>query len=114
MRKLSRMNPARIRHPITGDAGDEYNGTFQIGLGGVLLTVIASNGMGWDHVSVSHPLRTPTWAEMCAIKKLFFHDDETVVQFHPAQERYINVHEHCLHLWRWQGGEFPLPAVVMV
>ena len=114
MRNLHHLNLARVRHPIAGDVGDLYNGAFQIGVNGVLLTVIASNGRGWDHVSVSHPLRSPTWSEMCEVKRLFFKDDETVVEYHPAAANYINIHEHCLHLWRWQDGEFPMPDLVMV
>ncbi len=33
--------------------------------------VIASDGAGWEHVSVSFENRTPTWDEMCQIKALF-------------------------------------------
>lgn len=114
MRNLNRFNPARIRHPLTGDVGDAYNGAFQIGVNGVLLSVIASNGRGWDHVSVSHPYRTPTWQEMCEIKRLFFKEEETVIQYHPARSNYINIHDHCLHLWRKQDADFPMPDLIMV
>ena len=38
---------------------------------GATLRVLFSDGLGWDHVSVSLADRCPTWAEMCFIKDLF-------------------------------------------
>ncbi|MHB1516663.1 MAG: DUF7694 domain-containing protein, partial [Acidiferrobacteraceae bacterium] len=76
--------------------------------------VIVSDGMGWDHVSVSLPDRCPTWAEMCHIKKLFFGPDEIVMQLHPAERDYRNCHPYCLHLWRPQDQTIPLPDPLMV
>lgn len=78
------------------------------------LRVIASDGDGWDHVSVSLPDRTPTWDEMCGIKKLFFGDDQMAVQYHPAGKDYINQHPYCLHLWRPHGQEIQMPPRYMV
>lgn len=66
-------------------------------------------GRGWEHVSVSHPSRCPTWEEMCKVKEMFWRDDETVVQFHPRKERYYNVHPYCLHLWKMADTEYVLP-----
>jgi len=94
--------------------GDGDNGMFVIPYHGETFTVLASDGMGWDHVSVSTRKRCPTWDEMCAIKKLFFAADEVVVQFHPAEKDYVNCHPFCLHMWRWQEGEFPVPLPMMV
>lgn len=78
-------------------------GVFEIAHKGVLLCVTACDGnvndTGWDHVSVSTFDRCPTWEEMCYIKRQFFKDNETVLQFHPPTNSYIT-HEHCLHLWR--------------
>lgn len=62
----------------------------------------------WEHVSVSlfnqrdakgNPARLPTWDEMCAVKEMFWTADETVIQFHPAQDKYVNAFD-CLHLWK--------------
>jgi hypothetical protein len=69
---------------------------------------------GWEHVSVSLIDRTPTWAEMCRIKGLFWDEEDTVVQFHPPKSEYVNCHPYCLHLWRWTGGEFPRPSSTLV
>lgn len=64
------------------------------------LFVIASDGMGWEHVSVSLQGRTPTWAEMCRIKDEFWGPEDVVLQFHPARSQYVNFATNCLHLWR--------------
>ena len=66
------------------------------------LFIIVSDGGGWDHVSVHAEGRCPTWEEMCRVKELFFKDDETVMQIHPAKADYINHHPYTLHLWRPQ------------
>jgi hypothetical protein len=69
----------------------------------VPLAAIASDQMGWEHVSVSLPHRCPTWNEMCFIKDLFWGPDDVVVQIHPAHINYVNNHPYCLHLWRRCG-----------
>lgn len=61
---------------------------------------IASDALGWEHVSVSRRDRCPTWEEMCAVKALFWDDDDCVVQYHPRKSEYVNNHPNCLHLWR--------------
>ncbi len=76
--------------------------------------IIFSWGGGWDHVSVSFKNRTPTWDEMVEVKNMFFRKDETVIQFHPKEEERINLHPHCLHLWKKQGWEAELPPGWMV
>jgi hypothetical protein len=76
--------------------------------------IIASIGCDWDHVSVSLEKRCPTWIEMDYVKRLFFHQDEVVMQLHPAEKDHVNVHSYCLHLWRPQKEEIPLPPKWMV
>lgn len=78
------------------------------------LHVIASDGCGWDHVSVSRKDRCPTWDEMVQIKDLWFGEDETVVQYHPKESAYINICDTCLHLWKQHGAEIELPPPFMV
>ena len=77
-------------------------------------TVVWSNGMGWEHVSVAFANRTPTWDEMSKVKDMFWHEDETVVQFHPKKSEYVNIHPYCLHLWRKKGEEYKLPEKFMI
>jgi len=98
----------------TADNGN--NGIFLIKKKNIKIQVIASDGLGWDHVSATiiNRKRTPTWEEMCYIKDLFFDDSECVVQFHPAREDYVNNHKYCLHLWRPQMGPMQMPIKLMV
>ena len=90
--------------------------------------VIASDGAGWDHVSVSMwtssgPAgRCPTWEEMCIVKALFFDEAEAVVQFHPPKSQYVSgestggAAKWCLHLWRPQSkrNRIKLPPTELV
>ena len=78
------------------------------------LTVVASDGAGWEHVSVSTSIRTPTWSEMCKIKDLFWGDECCVLQFHPPRADYINNHPFCLHLWRNPSDEVKTPPWQLV
>lgn len=78
------------------------------------LKVVVSEGLGWDHVSVSLPNMVPTWSMMCFVKDLFFDEDEVVIQYHPKKECYVNFHPYCLHLWRSQTITFPTPPACMV
>jgi hypothetical protein len=57
-------------------------------------------GSGWEHVSIAKSKKTPTWEEMCEIKSIFREETETVVQYHPSKDRYVNTNENCLHLWK--------------
>jgi len=94
---------------ITTDA-DGMNGVFGVGT----LTVIASDGDGWDHVSVSHPTRCPTWREMQRVRECFFKENEWVVQYSPPKSEHVNFMETCLHLWRPQHGHMPTPPKRLV
>ena len=78
------------------------------------LRVIADSGQGWDHVSVSTETRCPTWEEMDRIKRIFFKDHETAVQYHVPASDHINIHDYCLHLWRPTFKRFPMPPKIRV
>jgi hypothetical protein len=90
------------------------NGYFIIPRGKDTLAIIASDGMGWEHVSVSLDHRTPTWEEMCTVKDLFWSPEARVVQFHPPHSEYVNMHPYTLHLWRAPDREFVHPPSVLV
>ena len=79
-------------------------------------TVQVSWGAGWDHVSVAPKKHSyvPSWDDMCAIKELFFKDDEAVIQIHPPKDEYVNNVPNCLHLWRANDKEMILPPAFMV
>lgn len=78
------------------------------------LLVQASDGGGWEHVSVSTTHRCPTWDEMCWIKSVFWDAEDCVMQFHPPMSEYVNAHPYCLHLWRPVNGEIARPPAWMV
>lgn len=112
MKDLHTLDKYRVdsRH-IYGWNGDGGNGVFKVFVGGRSFKCIASDGGGWDHVSVSpwNQKRCPTWEEMCAIKDMFFEPEETVIQYHPPHSEYVNNHPYCLHLWRPTDQEIPRP-----
>lgn len=100
-----------------GDAGDQGNGLFNIAspIDGANLKVIASDGGGWDHVSVSRRNRCPNWTEMDFIKRVFFLPDEVAMQLHVAESEHLSLHPYCLHIWRPNDGSaIPLPPSIMV
>lgn len=81
---------------------------------GLLLRIQASEGAGWEHVSVSLPNRCPSWEEMCAVKDLFWDGEDAVIQFHPPRSNYVSYSKYCLHLWRCKYQEQPLPHYGLV
>ncbi len=113
MRNLKLLDQYRKTHPILGD-GDEGNGYFEIPGIGSILRVIASNEEGWDHLSVSTVRRCPNWPEMKKVKELFFLDEELAFQIFPAKKDYVNCHPHCLHWFRPQEIEIPIPPKNMI
>lgn len=80
---------------------------------------IASDGEGWEHVSVSIKkpngiTRIPSWDEMCMVKELFWDKEDCIVQFHPPKSQYVNMHPNVLHLWRKQGIKFETPPSILI
>lgn len=113
------VSKARLSHVPGWESSvlDGYNGCFGFNFRGAPLRVICSDQLGWEHVSVSHGKRCPTWEEMCFIKDLFFDDEEVVMQLHPRKHEYVNCHPFCLHLWRPTAenpGRIPEPPSIMV
>lgn len=79
------------------------------------LRVVASDGLGWEHVSVSLPVhRVPTWDEMCYAKSVFWDEEDCVIQYHPPKSEYINDHPFVLHLWRPVGRDLERPPSILV
>jgi hypothetical protein len=109
------INKFRIKEGLC-KSDDSYGmiGTWVIPYKLEELCIISSDGMDWEHVSVSLEKRCPTWEEMCFIKDLFWNDDEVVIQLHPAKKDYINQYNNCLHLWRPIRQSIPMPPKIMI
>src|SRR5258708_1611999 len=103
-----------ILGPMSSTADDGNNGYFEVFINQKSFAVIASDGWGWEHVSVSLPNRCPAWEEMCKIKDIFWDGEDCVVQYHPPRSEYRNVHPYCLHLWRPINQQIPRPLPIMV
>lgn len=116
---MRKVNPEIEKYRVVvGSMGSSSscgnNGLFVIINHNDPIRIIASDGMGWEHVSVSLIKRTPTWTEMCKIKDLFWADNETVVQYHPSIDAYVDCHPYCLHLWKKIGTEYELPPAKLI
>lgn len=120
MKFSSELERWRLRTgPYGSPVGADFGAFFIPGPCGRDLKVIASPGdadenIPWEHVSVSLQNRCPNWPEMDYIKRLFWDDEETVMQLHPPRSTWINNYEYCLHLWRPLGVEIPLPPPIAV
>lgn len=122
MKNLHELDKYRVPH--LGFMGDENRGKFIIPDKNRKFNylAIASASDGWEHVSVSlisldqsaKISRCPRWNEMCEIKKLFFEPEEVVMQLHPAESNYVNIHPYVLHLWKPVDQEIPTPPIYMV
>jgi hypothetical protein len=98
--------------PFHESSGDRENGYLHIPKRH--MKIIFSVGGGWEHVSVSHPDRCPTWEEMDEIKRRFWAPQDTVMQLHVPVSDHKSLHDYCLHLWRPLTGEIPRPPSIMV
>ena len=102
-----------------GILGNDNHGVFKVFVAGRSFFCIASDGGGWEHVSVSPCNRKrkscPTWEEMSAIKDIFFNPDECVIEYHPPKSEYVNNYPYYLHLWRPNDGTaIPMPPKILV
>lgn len=117
MRDLRKLNAFRI--PLGKEwepSPEDTSGAFAIPspVDRQKLLVIASTAHGWDHVSVSRRNRCPNWDEMETVKRAFFEPHEVAMQLHVTPDQHISIHPNCLHLWRPQAVEIPLPPLELV
>ena len=97
------------------DVGDDgFNGIYVDPVERKNYFFVFSWGQGWEHLSVSQRNKTPSWDIMCRIKNVFWGEDEVCVEYHPKKEDYVNLHPHCLHIWKEVGKDFPTPPSILV
>jgi len=114
-----KLEYGRLRFgPMRSKPGDLHGAFSVIGPFGRDLQIISSGTgpgcEGWEHVSVSTASRTPSWTEMCFVKKMFWRDDECVMQLHPPESDYRSHHPYCLHMWRPLDVAIPMPPGIFV
>src|SRR5262245_66359753 len=51
------------------------------------------------HLSIAHRRRYPTWDEIADARYELVPDDVTMAMLLPPPGEYVNLHEHCFHLW---------------
>jgi len=107
---------SKKEHKLYGsDKTYKNNGAFKLEFKGYDIFCIASDGEGWEHVSITiNRNRTPSWDIMCFIKDTFWDDNDVVIQFHVSKKEHINNHDYCLHLWRKIGQEYETPNKLLV
>lgn len=52
------------------------------------------------HISMSYADRDPTWTTIKQVRAAFFPPDVDVMMVMPREADYVNVQEHCFHLWQ--------------
>ncbi len=64
----------------------------------------------WAHASVARSDRDPTWAEIKLVRDAVFGAESVVAQVLAPASKWLNVHEHCFHLWmRIDAPTLPSP-----
>jgi len=119
-KRLTKENCKIANFPLISDSLSGCNGLFIFPRPSKeFLICLVSNQLCWDHVSISINdekkkfSRLPTWEEMNFVKRAFWEDDETVVQFHPKKSQYVNIGQ-VLHLWKKQNTEYELPPAELI
>lgn len=112
------LNRHRVREGMfASDPADGCNGYFCLMIFGEKVKVIASDDLGWKHVSVSladKPTTVPNYRTMQEVRRLFYEDSQWVVQFSPPVSEHINNHPGCLHWWMPLDQRMPTPPSIMV
>lgn len=100
--------------PMGSNSSYGNNGAFGMQIAGIRYFAIASDHLGWEHISISLDNRCPTWDEMCLMKSLFWDDEDCVVEYHPPKSSYVNNDPFTLHMWKCADTLFPQPPSFMV
>lgn len=71
---------------------------------GLLTIMVSPEPEGW-HMSIAHPERFPTWAEIKQARYILLPDEITMAQLLPPAAEYVNLHNNCFHLWEVSPDE---------
>lgn len=78
-----------------------------------------TSAQGWEHICVScggngTSKKVPSYEVMCAVKDIFWDEEECCVEYHPRKSQYVNNNEGCLHIWKCIDRDFPEPDPLLV
>jgi hypothetical protein len=71
----------------------------------VIVTAEVVSTQRWLHVSCARRNQLPLWADLRAVKDLFIGRDKQALQVLPSEDKYVNIHPFCLHLWHCLDGD---------
>lgn len=86
--------------------GASYN--HSNGLVAIVTVANELDGKRWVHLSVSRAARLPSWDDLTSARDAFLGPEALAVQVLAPKSRHINIHAHCLHLWKCLDGD-PVP-----
>jgi hypothetical protein len=89
---------------------------------GNIIQIVSHDGheTGWEHVSVTvndkvtDETCTPNWQQMSVVKQAFWKPNEVVMQLHPKEDNYVDMHKDVLHLWSPVDEKIPTPPKELV
>jgi len=109
MRLPEGWTPDRVRVPVGFGIVEKYSDAVAMkstdGLRVIVGAAVELDGKAWLHVSFSRKDKLPSWFDCKRVKSLFIGDDKTALQVFPSSDKYVDIHEHCLHLWHCMDGD---------
>ncbi len=75
----------------------------------ILSAAVELDQRRWLHVSVARPNALPSWELLKEVKQIFIGRNKQAVQVLPTEERYVNQHAYCLHLFHCLEDNDPVP-----
>jgi hypothetical protein len=79
------------------------------------LTIVASAAIEddnavWVHISLSYPGKLPTWDDIKGVRNVILGSNRWAYQVLPPDDRSINIHPYCLHIWApWNEDDDLMP-----
>ena len=69
---------------------------------GFVLVFVAQESEGW-HLSISRPDKHPSWEEIKQARYDLIPSNVTMAMIFPPPDEFVNIHEHCFHLFQIPG-----------
>lgn len=88
MRSIEEIKATRNLFIEAEAPNDGMGGYYYDSISNKRLNFIFSYQMGWEHLSVSMPSRTPTWEQMCKMKDIFWGKDEEIKNLQGSLQTY--------------------------